>query len=72
MPFGTFWAKGIAIGTGQAPVKRYNEMLRDLIISGQARPGTIVTHEAALEDAPEYYKRFDDREEGMIKVVLHP
>jgi glutathione-independent formaldehyde dehydrogenase len=72
VPFGTFWAKGITIGTGQAPVKRYNEMLRDLIISGQARPGTIVTHEAALEDAPQYYRRFDDREEGMIKVVLHP
>jgi glutathione-independent formaldehyde dehydrogenase len=72
MPFGTFWAKGIAIGTGQAPVKRYNEMLRDLIIAGQARPGTIITHEAALEDAPDYYRRFDQREDGMIKVILHP
>lgn len=72
MPFGSYWAKGIAIGTGQAPVKRYNEMLRDLIIAGKANPGTIVSHEAALEDAAEYYKRFDDREEGMTKVVLHP
>jgi glutathione-independent formaldehyde dehydrogenase len=47
-------------------------MLRDLIIAGKANPGTIITHEAALEDAAEYYKRFDDREDGMTKVVLHP
>lgn len=72
MPFGMFWSKGITIGTGQAPVKRYNEILRDLIIAGKANPGTIISHEASLEDAAEYYKRFDAREEGMTKVVLHP
>jgi len=72
MPFGLYWQKGIAIGTGQAPVKLYNELLRDLIIAGQARPGSIVSHEAALEDAAEYYRRFDNREDGMTKVVLHP
>ncbi len=72
IPFGEFWSKGITIGTGQAPVKRYNEMLRDLIIAGKARPGMIISHDVALEDAAEYYKRFDKREDGMTKVVLHP
>lgn len=72
IPFGLYWSKGIAIGMGQAPVKRYNEMLRDLIIAGKARPGVIVSHDVALEDAPIFYKRFDERVDGMTKVVLHP
>jgi glutathione-independent formaldehyde dehydrogenase len=72
IPFGTYWSKGITIGTGQAPVKRYNEMLRDLIIAGKAHPGMIVSHDVALKDAAEYYERFDAREDGMTKVVLHP
>lgn len=36
--------KSLSIGSGQAPVKRYNEYLRDLIISGKAKPGKIVSH----------------------------
>jgi glutathione-independent formaldehyde dehydrogenase len=72
IPYGLYWSKGISIAGGQAPVKRYNEMLRDLIIAGKANPGTIISHEASLEDAAEYYKRFDNREDGMTKVVLHP
>ena len=34
--YGTFFQKGQAMGTGQCPVKRYNEQLRDLIVAGRA------------------------------------
>ncbi len=46
--------------------------LRDLITSGRARPGTIVTHHGTLDDAPELNQQFDKRENGVIKAVLHP
>jgi glutathione-independent formaldehyde dehydrogenase len=36
--YGTAFTKGIAIGSGQCPVKRYNRWLRDLITRSQARP----------------------------------
>ena len=36
--YGTFFTKGQHMGTGQAPVKRYNRQLRDLIIAGRATP----------------------------------
>lgn len=72
IPIGLAWDKGVSIGMGQCPVKRYNEFLRDLIIAGKANPGTIVTHEATISEAAEYYERFNAREEGMTKVVLHP
>jgi threonine dehydrogenase-like Zn-dependent dehydrogenase len=32
----------------------------------------IISHDVDLKDAAEYYKRFDNRENGMTKVVLHP
>ena len=70
--WGAAWEKGIAFGTGQCPVKRYNRELRDLIIRGKAHPGNIVSHELPLEQAPDAFARFDAREDGWTKVILHP
>ncbi|BDI22468.1 glutathione-independent formaldehyde dehydrogenase [Herbiconiux sp. L3-i23] len=70
--FGTAFTKGIAIGTGQCPVKKYNRQLRDLIIRGKASPSAIVSHELGLDEAPDAYKHFDARDDGWTKVLLHP
>jgi glutathione-independent formaldehyde dehydrogenase len=70
--FGKFFEKGLTIGTGQCNVKRYNRLLRDLIVAGRAVPSTVVTKELPLEEAPDAYERFDNREEGYTKVVLKP
>jgi glutathione-independent formaldehyde dehydrogenase len=72
MDFGTFFFKGQAMATGQANVKQYNRQLRNLIHRDKLNPGIIVSHELSLADAPEGYRRFDDREDGWTKVVLHP
>ncbi|HVX57923.1 MAG TPA: glutathione-independent formaldehyde dehydrogenase [Candidatus Saccharimonadales bacterium] len=72
MNFGLLWNKGLSIGTGQCPVKRYNHMLRDLIIEGKAAPGTIVTHHIPIDEAPAMYEQFDNREAGIHKVVIRP
>lgn len=70
--FGSFFMKGLQMGTGQAPVKRYNRQLRDLIIAGKAGPSFLVSHELTLEQAAEGYDRFDRREDGWTKVLLRP
>jgi glutathione-independent formaldehyde dehydrogenase len=70
--FGTFFTKGQHIGTGQAPVMRYNRQLRDLIVAGRARPSFIVSQELPLDQAVEGYERFDAREDGWTKVLLRP
>lgn len=69
---GTFFEKGQTMGTGQADVKSYNRQLRDLIIAGKAEPGFIVSKELPLDEAPDAYQKFDDREDGYSKVLLHP
>lgn len=70
--FGTFWSKGQSIGTGQANVKAYNRYLRNLIHKGRAHPGWIVSHELALDEAPDAYNHFCKRDDGWTKVILHP
>ncbi|SFG77962.1 glutathione-independent formaldehyde dehydrogenase [Halopelagius inordinatus] len=70
--FGKLFEKGHKFGTGQCNVKEYNRELRDLIIEGKADPSWVVSDRVSLDDAPEMYERFDQREEGVTKVVLEP
>ena len=70
--YGTFFTKGQRMGTGQAPVKRYNRELRDLIVAGRAQPSFIVSHELGLDEAVDAYDKFDKRCDGYTKVLLHP
>lgn len=57
-------------------MKQYNVYLRDMILSGRARPSFIVSHRLPLSKAPEAYARFDSRGVGegreYTKVVLKP
>jgi glutathione-independent formaldehyde dehydrogenase len=69
---GKFFEKGLTMGTGQADVKSYNRALRDLIVAGRATPSFVVSKRLPLEDAPDAYEKFDNREEGYSKVVLDP
>jgi glutathione-independent formaldehyde dehydrogenase len=71
-PLGDIFEKGLTIGTGQTPVKRYNTYLRDLIIAGRAKPSFIVSHRLPLDEAPDAYRKFDLREDGYTKVILKP
>jgi glutathione-independent formaldehyde dehydrogenase len=70
--YGTFFTKGQHMGTGQAPVMRYNRQLRDLIVAGRATPSFIVSHELGLDEAVRGYDQFDKRVDGWTKVLLHP
>ena len=69
-PIAEFFDKGITMGSGQAPVKKYNEYLRDLIVNGRAKPSQIVSHRIAIEDAPDAYDKFDQRIDGYTKVLI--
>jgi len=70
--FGKLFEKGIKLGTGQCNVKAYNRELRDMIISGKADPSWVVSHRVGLDEAPDMYEAFDNREEGVTKVLLEP
>ena len=71
-PGGEIFEKGLSVGTGQTPVKKYNAYLRDLIVAGRAKPSFIVSHRLTLDEAPDAYEKFDERSDGYTKVVLKP
>ena len=72
LPLGALWEKGITVGMGQCPVKKYNYQLRDLIMAGKAKPSMIVSHHLPIEEAPDAYDKFDKRVDGYTKVILKP
>ncbi|MFI6256945.1 hypothetical protein ACIBCL_12595 [Micromonospora zamorensis] len=71
-PWGALFSKGVAVRFGRTHDRRYTVLLRDLVVAGRARPSMIVTHHGTLDDAPDFYRSFDRRENGVIKAVLRP
>jgi len=72
IPFGAVMNKGLTIRTGQTHVNRWTDDLLRRIEEGQIDPSFVITHTVALQDGPEMYRTFRDKEDGCIKVVLKP
>ena len=72
LPFGALMQKGLTVRTGQTHVNRWTDDLLKLIQEGTIDPSFVITHTVDLEDGPEMYKTFRDKEDGCIKVVLKP
>ena len=70
LPIGAAMNKGLTFKMGQTHVQAYTKPLLEKIEAGEIDPSFVVTHPASLEDAPEMYKKFRDKEDGVIKVVL--
>jgi threonine dehydrogenase-like Zn-dependent dehydrogenase len=71
-PIGALMQKGLTVRTGQTHVNRWAQDLLRRIVEDEIDPSFVVTHTAKLEDGPDMYKTFRDKEDGCIKVVLKP
>jgi threonine dehydrogenase-like Zn-dependent dehydrogenase len=72
IPFGAVMNKGLTLRTGQTHVNRWTDDLLHRIEEGEIDPSFVITHQCNLEDGPAMYKTFRDKQDGCIKVVLHP
>ena len=72
IPFGMVMNKGLTIRTGQTHVNRWTDDLLHRIEEGQIDPSFVITHKVRLEDGPEMYRTFREKEDGCIKVILNP
>jgi threonine dehydrogenase-like Zn-dependent dehydrogenase len=72
IPFGMAMNKGLTFKMGQTHVPRYLKLLLEKITSGKIDPSKIITHRIKLDEAPEAYKMFNERDDGCIKVVMTP
>jgi threonine dehydrogenase-like Zn-dependent dehydrogenase len=72
IPMGQAFGKGLTFKMGQTHVHNYTRPLLDRIERGEIDPSYIITHRATLDDAPEMYRTFRDKEDECIKVVMRP
>jgi threonine dehydrogenase-like Zn-dependent dehydrogenase len=58
---------------GQANVRRWvPEIMPRLLDGDPLGVDDFASHHLPLDDAPEAYAKFQKKEDGFVKVVLHP
>ena len=72
MPFGAVVNRGLTIKAGQTPVHRYLRRLLERIERGEIDPTFVITHRITLDEVPEAYKAFGEKEDDVVKIVVKP
>ncbi len=72
IPFGAAMNKSLTFRMGQTHTQRYLQPLLHKIASGEVKPSFVITHRATLDEGPELYAKFRDKQDGCIKVVMKP
>ncbi len=71
-PWGEAMNRNMTIKAGNCPHRRYLPHLVELVSSGAVDPRVILSHDIPFDSVMEAYEKFDQREEGWIKVELRP
>ena len=72
IPMGQAMNKGLTFRMGQTHVNRWTEDLVQRIEDGEIDPSFVITHTVGLDQGPEMYNVFRNKQDGCIKVVLKP
>lgn len=72
IPLGALMNKGLTLKTGQTHVQRYMTPLLERVRAGDIDPSFVITHTLSLDEAPQGYQIFCDKQDECIKVVLKP
>lgn len=72
VPFGSLMNRGLTLKTGQTHMQRYMRPLLERIQKGEIDPSFIITHRLRLDDAPQAFRTFRDKQDECIKVVMRP
>ncbi|PPF79888.1 glutathione-dependent formaldehyde dehydrogenase [Subtercola sp. Z020] len=74
MPLKDMFDKGMTLRMGQCNVQNWRDEILPLVEDPSDPLGTedLTTHAVPLEQAPEMYEIFKNKEDGCIKVVLKP
>jgi 2-desacetyl-2-hydroxyethyl bacteriochlorophyllide A dehydrogenase len=67
---GLLWIKALTLTSGHANVIKHLDRVLELLSTGVLDPAPLVTHHMKLDEAPEAYRVYDQRE--ALKVVLSP
>ena len=71
-PIGALMEKGLSVKSGQTHVQKYMPTLLKLIMEGKLNTTFLISHRLPLEQAPDGYKMFKEKQNEVTKVVLKP
>jgi threonine dehydrogenase-like Zn-dependent dehydrogenase len=71
-PMGAVVNRSLTIRSAQCHVQRYMRPLLDRIRNGEVDPGFVISHTMPLEEAPQGYEMFRDKQDDCTKIVLKP
>jgi threonine dehydrogenase-like Zn-dependent dehydrogenase len=71
-PMGSVMNRSLTIKAGQCHVQKYMQPLLDRIQKGEIDPGFVITHKMRLDEAPQGFAMFNDKQDDCIKIVLKP
>ena len=69
---GSWFQKGLQMKGGQTHVHKYMRPLLERIQGGQIDPSFVITHRIDIEDVPDAYRMFRDKQDECVKVVIRP
>jgi S-(hydroxymethyl)glutathione dehydrogenase/alcohol dehydrogenase len=75
LPLLTMFDKQLQLRMGQANVKRWVDDILPLLLNADSDPlgvDDFATHRIPLDEAPQAYETFQKKQDGMVKVVMHP
>ena len=72
VPMGAAFNKGLTLKMGQTHVPKYTGKLLAAIERGEIDPSFVITHFMTLDEAPQGYEKFREKQDGCIKIVLKP
>lgn len=64
--------KGLTLRGGQVFVQKYWKDLCSKIANKEVDVSWLITHRMSLDEAPEAYRIFDKKENGVLKIILKP
>ena len=67
---GILWIKALTLTSGHANVIKHLDPVLELLSAGRLDPAPLVTHHMKLDEAPDAYRAYDNRE--ALKIVLTP
>jgi threonine dehydrogenase-like Zn-dependent dehydrogenase len=71
-PLGAVMNKGITLRGDQMHGQRYIPMLLDRMTKGELPTRHLATHPMSLDDGPEGYRMFKEKEDGCVRAVFRP
>jgi threonine dehydrogenase-like Zn-dependent dehydrogenase len=70
--FGAAFGKAIHMGMGQTHMHKYLKPLLKRIEKGEIDPSFLISHRIGIEEVPQMYKVWRDKQDQVTKIVIDP